>query len=123
MAQLTVLYNDRCPVCDFEISHYRGLSLKRGLPLQFEPISDGGPMLTASGLSVEDAKKRLHVKLPSGEIQVGVDAFLALWEQLPGYRILGRVVRMPGIYGLSCVVYNRILAPALYAWDQRRESQ
>jgi Protein of unknown function, DUF393. len=67
-----------------------------------------------------EAKKRLHVRLPSGEIRVGVDAFLALWAEMPGYRILGRVIACPGIYHGACLVYDRVLAPVLYWWDQRR---
>lgn len=120
MQKLTVLYNDKCPVCSFEIEHYRGLSLKRDLPLEFEKISEEGQVLTASGLSPDAAKKRLHVRLPSGEIKVGVDAFVALWREMPGYQYLARVVSLPGLYHLSACVYDRILAPLLYAWDVRR---
>ena len=120
MSKLTVLYNDQCPVCSLEIGHYRGISLKRQLPLAFEPISEQGDMLTQTGLSVEQAKQRLHVRLPSGEVVVGVDAFLAIWKTLPGYRILGRLIAVPGIYHLSCWVYDRCLAPLLFALDQRR---
>ncbi len=88
MEKLTVLYNDKCPVCSLEIDHYRALCEKRTLPLAFEEISREGEVLQSSGLSVDEAKKRLHIRLPSGEIRVGVDAFLALWAEMPGYRIL-----------------------------------
>jgi predicted DCC family thiol-disulfide oxidoreductase YuxK len=120
MQKLTVLYNDKCPVCSFEIEHYRGLSLKRDLPLEFEKISEEGHVLQATGLSSDTAKKRLHVRLPSGEVRIGVDAFLALWQEMPGYRHLARIVALPGLYWFSVCVYDRILAPMLYAWDQRR---
>ena len=120
MEKLTVLYNDKCPVCSLEIDHYRALCEKRTLPLAFEEISREGEVLQSSGLSVDEAKKRLHVRLPSGEIRVGVDAFLALWAEMPGYRILGRVIACPGIDHGACLVYDRVLAPVLYWWDQRR---
>jgi len=121
MQKLTVLYNDACPVCSFEIEHYRGLCLKRDLPLEFEKISDEGAMLEATGLTVKAAKQRLHVRLPSGELRVGVDAFLALWQEMPVYRLFGRFVSLPGVYQVATWVYDRILAPMLFAWDQRRE--
>jgi predicted DCC family thiol-disulfide oxidoreductase YuxK len=120
MEKLTVLYNDQCPVCSLEIDHYRALCEKRTLPLAFEKISRHGEVLQASGLSADEAKKRLHVRLPSGEIRVGVDAFLALWAEMPGYRILGRVIAFPGMYHSACLIYDRVLAPLLYWWDQRR---
>ena len=120
MEKLTVLYNDQCPVCSFEIEHYRALCSKRGIDLGFEKISAQGPMLTGAKLSVTEAKRRLHVKTQDGQIKIGVDGFLALWAEMPGYRMLGRVVALPGIYHLSVMVYNRILAPLLFWWDKRR---
>ena len=120
MNQLTVLYNDKCPVCSFEIEHYRVLCTKHGIGLAFEKISENGPMLQASGLSVTDAKKRLHVRIPGGQVKVGVDAFLALWAQMPIYKFLGRLVSIPGIYHLATVVYDYVLAPLLFWWDKRR---
>ena len=84
MNRLTVLYNDQCPVCSFEIDHYRALCSKRGIDLGFEKISAEGPMLKASALSPTDAKRRLHVRTKEGELKIGVDAFLALWAEKIG---------------------------------------
>ena len=120
MNQITVLYNDKCPVCSFEIEHYRALCMRHSIGLAFEKISENGPMLQASGLSVNDAKKRLHVRVPGGHIKVGVDAFLALWAQMPMYKLLGYLVSIPGIYHLATMVYNHVLAPLLFWWDKRR---
>ena len=120
MNRLTVLYNDQCPVCSFEIDHYRALCSKRGIDLGFEKISAEGPMLKASALSPTDAKRRLHVRTKEGELKIGVDAFLALWAEMPGYRVLGRLVRLPGVYHMATLVYNRVLAPVLFWWDKRR---
>ena len=106
MNRLTVLYNDQCPVCSFEIDHYRALCSKRGIDLGFEKISAEGPMLKASALSPTDAKRRLHVRTKEGELKIGVDAFLALWAEMPGYRVLGRLVRLPGVYHMATLVYN-----------------
>ena len=77
-------------------------------------------MLKGARLSVTDAKKRLHVQTPEGEMKVGIDAFLALWAQMPIYRYLGRLVAIPVIYHVAVLVYNHILAPLLHWWDKRR---
>jgi predicted DCC family thiol-disulfide oxidoreductase YuxK len=120
MGKLTVLYNDKCPVCSFEIEHYRSLCSKRGIGLEFEKISVEGPVLMASHLTAEDAKKRLHLLTTDGRLLIGVEAFLALWAEMPGYRVLGRVVSMPGIYHLASLFYDRAIAPALFWLDSRR---
>jgi hypothetical protein len=61
MQKVTVLYNDQCPVCSIEIEHYRGLSLRHAPHLDFEPLSVPGPVYTALGLTLENAKRRLHL--------------------------------------------------------------
>ena len=52
---------------------------------------------------------------------VGVEAFLALWEAMPRYRLLARLVRLPGVFTLARWVYDGVLAPALFRFHQRRE--
>ena len=120
MEKITVLYNDQCPVCSLEIDHYQSLCLKNSINLEFEKISERGPMLTTSDLSAQDAKRRLYVKTESGELISGVDAFLALWDRVPGYRILRRIIAMPGIYRISNWIYDGGLAPLLFWWDKQR---
>ena len=120
MQKVTVLYNDQCPVCSIEIEHYRGLSLRHALHLDFEPLSVPGPVYTALGLTLENAKRRLHVRDRHGEVAIGVDAFLVIWRELPGYRLLAKVVQAPGIYHFANLIYNWILAPMLFQWDRRR---
>ena len=120
MNRLIVLYNDQCLVCSFEIDHYRALCSKRGIDLGFENISPEGPMLPASALSPTDAKGRFYVGTKEGELKIGVYAFLALWAEVSGYRVLGRVVRLPGIYHIAILVYNGVLALVLFWWDKLR---
>lgn len=120
MKKVTVLYNDQCPVCSLEIDHYRGLSRRYASSLEFEPLSEIGPVYAALGLTQEDAKRRLHVRDQNGRVAIGVDAFLVIWRLLPGYRHVARIVALPGIYHLASLVYDRVLAPLLFAWDRRR---
>ncbi|HAN81022.1 MAG TPA: DUF393 domain-containing protein [Gammaproteobacteria bacterium] len=123
MGKATVLYNDKCPVCSFEIEHYRSLCSKRSIDLDFEKISVDGPVLKASRLTAEDAKKRLHLVTSDGRLLVGVEAFLALWAEMPGYRVLGRVVSIPGIHHIASLLYDRAVAPTLFWLDRRRNGQ
>jgi predicted DCC family thiol-disulfide oxidoreductase YuxK len=72
------------------------------------------------GIDREAAKKRLHVVTADGELLAGVDAFLALWREMPRYRPLARVVGLPGVKQLAHLVYEGLLAPGLYAFNRAR---
>ncbi|MBM1219901.1 DUF393 domain-containing protein [Ponticoccus sp. SC2-23] len=115
-----VLYNDECPICSFEIGHYRGYANKTGLPLRFDALS--GPDLARWKVSRDDAARRLHV-LKDGEVLTGVDAFIALWSEMPRYRWLARIVTRPVIRPAAAMVYDRILAPLLYRAHLRRTAR
>ena len=112
-----VLYNETCPVCRFEIHHYRDYADSKALPIAFDDLMTGD--LTVWGLTQDDAAKRLHV-LHQGQIIAGIPAFLVLWEQMPRYRWLGKVVGLPGIKQIAYICYDHLLAPVIYAWHLRR---
>ena len=37
----TVIYNDQCPVCSWEIGHYRAYAEDAGLAIDFCDLNDG----------------------------------------------------------------------------------
>lgn len=107
-----VLYNARCPVCRAEIDHYRAHSEARGLPVAFHDLNTRD--LAEWGIDPDMAARRLHVR-QGGRVVSGVEAFLALWRALPRYRWLARIVALPGLRHAAHLVYERVLAPRLYA--------
>jgi len=120
-SRLTTLYHGSCPVCGREVSHYRRYAGERALPLGWEDISEGraAPLMEAYGVEREDAKKRLHVVTSDGRLLSGVDAFQALWAEMPRYRWLAKLVGWPVVKPIARFVYDRLLAPALYAANRR----
>ncbi len=114
-----VLYNANCPVCSFEIDHYAAYSVERALPIEFDDLNDTS-RLAQWGLDADQAARRLHV-LKDGEIIVGIPAFLVLWQEMPRYRWLARVVSLPGVFRLACWGYDHVLAPLIYRWHLRRQ--
>ena len=66
------------------------------------------------GFRQEDMLKRLHAKLPNGEIISGVPAFITLWRQVPGFKVLAFLINLPFIKQLTIKLYDHILAPTLY---------
>ncbi|MEL7099917.1 MAG: DUF393 domain-containing protein [Pseudomonadota bacterium] len=113
-----VLYNADCPVCSFEIDHYAAYADKHDLPIRFDDLNAGER--AAWGLDRETAARRLHVR-KGGQIYAGIPAFIILWQDMPRYRWLARLVALPGVHWTACKVYDHILAPLLYAWDKRRQ--
>lgn len=115
-----VLYNAACPVCSREIDHYAHLRDAQALQIGFDDLNDQA-QLDAWGVSAEDAARRLHVR-KNGQILSGIPAFVALWQDIPRYRWLARLVNLPGVHMIAVGVYERVLAPMLYRSHQRRIS-
>ncbi|WP_439121725.1 thiol-disulfide oxidoreductase DCC family protein [Marivita sp.] len=115
-----VLFNDDCPVCSFEINHYATYAKKHGLPIQFDDLN--GPERAAWGIDEDTAARRLYVQR-DGQLYDGIPAFLELWREMPRYRLLAKVVGLPGIKQLAAFSYDRALAPLIYRWHLRRKAR
>ncbi|MCG7573901.1 DUF393 domain-containing protein [Phaeobacter sp. CNT1-3] len=115
--QTRTLYNADCPVCNAEICHYAAYSDARALPLAFEDLN--AVDLADWGVTPDQAMRRLHV-LHQGQLYVGYDAFLILWDQMPRYRFLARIGRLPIVRPLARWTYESIAAPLLYGAHKRR---
>ncbi|WP_159974310.1 thiol-disulfide oxidoreductase DCC family protein [Roseobacter cerasinus] len=118
MPDTDVLYNAECPVCSREIDHYARLSAAQALPLRYDDLNDA-KNLDDWGVTADQAAQRLHVR-QNGQIYIGLPAFIVLWQSLPRYRWLARLVSLPGVYRLACWTYDGVLAPLLYRSHLRR---
>ena len=112
--KIQIFYNGSCSICAPEIQMYKKLvTQKKGekdSPFDFVDIS----ISEAEDLPQEDMLKRLHAKLPNGEIISGVPAFIKLWRQVPGFKGLAFLINLPFIKQLAIKLYDHILAPTLY---------
>ena len=114
---LTVIYNDTCPICAREVGAYRTATDRRGLNVAYAGLSQCD--LAQFGLTPDAAARRFHV-MQDGVLQSGIPAFALLWETMPRLRWLARLVRLPGLRTLAAWVYDWVLAPPLYALHKRR---
>lgn len=119
-SETRVLYNDQCPVCSFEINHYAAYAKRHGLPIRFDDLN--GPDRAAWGLDADTAARRLYV-LRDGVLTSGIPAFLVLWQDMPRYRWLARVIGLPGLRHLASALYDHVLAPLIYRWHVRRQAR
>ena len=66
-----------------------------------------------------DMLRRLHIQ--KGDIwHSGVDAFIHLWAEVPGFNWLARLVSLPPVRMIAVPVYDHVLAPWLYRRHLRR---
>jgi predicted DCC family thiol-disulfide oxidoreductase YuxK len=99
---LTIYYDGLCHLCSREIEHYRKKAV--GLPVTFVDITEPAFDPVAMGFDAKRVHKHLHARL-GDRLTIGVDAFLAIWEVIPGHRWLRRIVGCPGIYHLAKLGY------------------
>lgn len=111
-----ILYNDTCPLCRFEVDHYRAAAARDGAALRFDRLEEAARW----GLTPDQAARRLHV-LRGGELLSGLEAFRAIWATLPRWRWLARVTGWPVIRPAMTALYDRIAAPLLYRAHLRRQ--
>ena len=102
---ITVFFDGKCGLCSREIRHYQKIA-PPGHFCWSDIASDPTP-LEAIGISQAAALERLHVQSADGELHIGVDAFLVIWAALPRWRLLGKVVSLPGCYKMTGKLYDR----------------
>ena len=116
---LTIYYDGACLVCAAEMEHYRRLD--RSGRLAFVDISAPGFVAPDHGREQRAFMKQLHVRTADGRWLTAIDAFLALWEILPGrgYRVLHRLVGWPPLRPLADAGY-RLFARYRHLLPRRR---
>jgi predicted DCC family thiol-disulfide oxidoreductase YuxK len=121
MAELTVWYNTRCPVCDAGIRHQKRRlveAVKAGR-IGFRDINLEPEALAHYGASLEDIRRRLHATDANGRLLVGADVAIAVWRATPGEGWLASLLGNPVALPLTRFVYDRF-ADLLYAWNRRK---
>jgi len=86
-----VFYDGACPLCRREMNHYKKLAGDENI--DWIDISKSQVELKEEGIKYHDAMRVIHIKDESGVHQVGVEAIFTLWDKLPYYRQLSRVLK------------------------------
>ena len=99
-ATTTVFFDGACPLCSREISVYqRMISQHRITDLAFIDISkhENANALATINVTLQDALAVLHCIDKNGVLHKGTPAFAAMWDRLPYWHWLGRIVSLPGV--------------------------
>ena len=113
-----VYYNSACPVCNAGIKDQRERMEKCDVNnIEWVDVHSNPDAAAEVNNSLEQVRERLHVKNDSGELNVGIDAFIYLWQQTPHQRWLAKVFQTPVIRPLARIAYNGF-ARLLYFWNR-----
>ena len=81
--KVTVLFDGGCHLCSREIEHYQKLDTAGHLA--FVDIDDPTFEPDKLGVTLAAVKRHMHVQRRDGTWAVGVDAFIAIWQELPRF--------------------------------------
>lgn len=101
--KLKIFFDGSCHICSREIIHYSKITPK-GF---FEFINIARPDFKPDLYQLDPKKvnQEMHVQLPSGEIKKGVEAFIAIWKEIPRYRWLAKLISLPLVLSISKIFY------------------
>lgn len=111
--RLSVYYDGSCPLCQREIAFYR----QRADAQSIAWIDVSAPTMLGDGLDCRTAMARFHVRAADGRLVSGGHAFALLWQQVPGWRWLGRIGALPPFVWILELGYRSFLP--LRPWLQR----
>ena len=106
---IKVLFNDKCSICSKEINHYKNLKVE---DINWLDINDLAVATKLSGKSHKELLRRLHV-IRDDRVYSGVRAFVIMWDSIPRYKWLSKIISFPGIYHISVIIYE-LIAIVLY---------
>ena len=101
---ITVFYDGKCGLCSKEINHYRKIAAI-GI-FDWQDITESADSLKEEGISLSQGLKLLHVKDEEGLLHMGMDAFIVIWKQLKGWRVLAFFVGLPIMHQIASLSYR-----------------
>ena len=112
---MKVYYNESCSICRAEINHYKKQNIEE---IDWVDITNN---ITAEKETLKDDKtllRRLHVK-KDGKIFSGAEAFLLVWKNIPKYKFLYSILRLPIIFQIFSLTYE-VVAFFLYLKNKKQ---
>ncbi len=110
--RLAVYYDGECPVCRIEVAFYRRLD--RAGRIDWRDVWALADDRMPVGKSRDDLLRVFHVIDRGGHWVVGVDAFAAIWRELPVFRRFWWLFKIPLIRQAAQAAYRLFLA-----WQRR----
>ena len=112
---MKVYYNKSCNICRAEINHYKKQNIEE---IDWIDITNN---VAAEKETLKDDKtllRRLHVK-KDGKIFSGAEAFLLVWKNIPKYKFLYSILKLPLIFQIFSLSYE-VIAFFLYLKNKKQ---
>lgn len=90
LSRPTLYFDGACPVCSREIAMYQRQPGADGVC--WVDIAQCNAADLGAGLTRDAAMARLHLRRPDGSLVSGAAAFTSLWQTLPRWSWLGRLL-------------------------------
>lgn len=100
---IIVFYDGKCGLCTKEINYYKEIAPPN--VFDWQDITQDALLLEQEGIALSEGLKIIHVKNSHGAIKKGVDGFITIWQELPNWSILAKVVNTPIIKQLTNIAY------------------
>ena len=112
---MKVYFNNSCKICKTEIDLYKKEKIDE---IDWVDITDNELAEKETSKDSKQLLRRLHVK-KDGKIFSGAKAFLLVWKNIPKYKFLYSILRLPIIFQLFSLVYE-IIAFFLYLKNKKQ---
>lgn len=101
--KLNVYFDGLCHLCSREINHYR--TMRGSENINFIDIT--GPDFDAQKENLDplEIHKNMHVRAKNGELQIGIDAFIAIWQELPALKFLAPIAKASPVHFVLSLFY------------------
>ena len=111
-----VYYNEKCSICRIEINYYK----KKISNIEWVDINNHD-FINETFKNKNQILRRLHIK-NGNRILIGIDAFIFIWSNIPQYRNLSKLLKLPIVYQLAFIGYE-ILAFFLFIKNYKQFSK
>ena len=91
---IEVFHDGDCPICELEINFMKKIDKRKAI--QWVDINKDKAALDQAGITYQQAMDQIHVMDANGMKQ-GVDGFVLIWQELPYFRRLVPLVKLPVI--------------------------
>lgn len=113
-----VYYNSACPVCKAGIESQKGKM--EACAIEWKDVHSNNQLVAEINSEIERVRERLHVVDEQGQIHIGFDAFLVIWQHAPNERWKAKLLGLPIIKQFGRLAYN-LFAIALYKWNRAKK--
>tara|TARA_B100001093_G_scaffold103762_1_gene96002 strand:- start:251 stop:598 length:348 start_codon:yes stop_codon:yes gene_type:complete len=112
---MKVFFNNSCKICRAEIDLYKKEKIEE---INWIDISNNSEARLETNKNEKELIRRLHV-INKGNIYIGAEAFLLVWNKIPKYRFLYKFFKLPIIFQIFSVSYE-IIAFFLYLKNKKQ---